>query len=484
MKKSFRYIVIGILVALTFVFAWQVFWLHGLYTSMRDELEREITSCIESADLYDLFYRLEVQEKENKKKNFEQVISISGKSNEAGKIEFEREERFVDRSKEVNDTTVTTSRIKNVEEVFLADNFVRNINTSLHQALDKIIPINLTAVDSVFRENLKQKNIHAAHYYSEVFDRGKNQIIDTSKPVDIQVKTGNSPTLIYFYNGDENLCYRMYMEPLSGTILIRMGGILFTTLLIILILAFAFWYLIRTVITQKTLEEMKDDFTNNMTHELKTPIAVAYSATDALLNFDLSKNEEKRRRYLLICREQLTRLSNLVEQILSMSMEQRKSFALQPEAVEVKPLIQELIEQHRLKTDKAVRFSFVCRPEDLTIYADRTHLSNILSNLIDNAIKYSGEAVSIDIKAERVDNIIRLSITDNGIGIPADKQEHIFDRFYRIPHGNLHNVKGYGLGLFYVRLMTEKHGGSITVKSTPGKGSTFVIQIPDKTTAQ
>lgn len=479
MDKSFRIIVVGMLVSLLAVFCWQVYWLHGLYVSMHDELKREITSCIESADLYDLFYRLEAKEKENEKKNYEQVISISGKSDEEGKIRFEKEERFVDRSEEVNDTTITTSRIDHVEEVFLADNFVRNINTSLHQALDKVIPINLAVVDSVFRENLKQKNIHSAHYYTEVFDTEKGLVISTTKPEDREIKTANSPTLIYFYNGDEDLCYRLYMEPLSRTILIRMGGILVTTLLIILILAFAFWYLIRTVLNQKTLEEMKDDFTNNMTHELKTPIAVAYSATDALLNFDLLKDEAKRKKYLEICKDQLTRLSHLVEQILSMSMEQRKSFVLHPEEIQVKELINGLVEQHKLKAEKPVGFTLNYATTRTTLYADRTHLSNMLSNLIDNAIKYSGQETQITIETGTHNGMFCFSITDNGEGIPTDKQAHIFDKFYRVPRGNLHDVKGYGLGLFYVKVMAEKHRGSVSVKSFPGKGATFTIQIPE-----
>jgi len=482
MKQSFHYIITGVLLSLILVFGWQLFWLHGLYNSMQDELKREITSCLESAELLELFYRMDILENENKRKNYEQMISISGKSDDQGNITFEKEDRFVDRSNEKNDTTITKSTLKNIEEGFFTDNFVRNINTGMHDAIDKEIPVNLQMLDSLFCVNLNKRNIHAKHYYTEIFDTEQEHILNTTQIEKTHAKGSPSPTLVYFYNTEGNLCFRLYMESLTGTILIRMGGILAGTLLIILILGFAFWYLIRTVLNQKTLEEIKDDFTNNMTHEFKTPNAVAYSATEALLNFDQVKDEEKRLKYLQICKDQLTRLSNLVEQILSMSMEQRKSFSLNPEEIGIHSLVQELIEQHKLKTEKAVRFTLTCTPDDLVVYADRTHLGNMLSNLIDNAIKYSGEEPEITILINKQDGYLHFSIADNGAGIAADKQAHVFDKFYRVPRGNLHNVKGYGLGLFYVKTMTEKHGGTVSLKSTPGKGSTFIIQLPAKET--
>lgn len=259
-----------------------------------------------------------------------------------------------------------------------------------------------------------------------------------------------------------------------------MAGILTTSFIIFLILGFSFWFLIRTLLRQKTLEEMKSDFTNNITHELKTPIAVAYAANDALLNFNQAEEKKKRDQYLRISQEQLQRLSGLVEQILSMSMENRKTFRLHPEEINVKEIIIPLVEQHKLKADKPVHVTLDIEPESITVVADRTHFSNIISNLIDNAVKYSKEQADIIICCRRTENCgpaITISITDRGIGIPPDKLKHIFDKFYRVPTGNLHNVKGYGLGLYYVKTMVEKHGGSITVKSEPETGTTFAITI-------
>lgn len=223
---------------------------------------------------------------------------------------------------------------------------------------------------------------------------------------------------------------------------------------------------------------MKSDFTNNITHELKTPIAITYAATDALLNFNLIDNESKREKYLHICIEQLQRLSGLVEQILSMSMEQRKTFRLNMETISVRELADNLIEQHKIKADKPVNFTLSVEPEHLSVKTDRVHTYNILSNLLDNAVKYSPEKADVSISISNSNNEFSVEVSDKGIGIAPEKQTHIFDKFYRVPNGNLHDVKGFGLGLFYVRTLVERMGGSINVKSTLGKGSTFTFKLP------
>ena len=282
----------------------------------------------------------------------------------------------------------------------------------------------------------------------------------------------------YAFDIHSNQSYRLTIEPIYKIVLRQMSGILTTSFVILIILGFSFWFLIRTILRQKTLEEMKSDFTNNITHELKTPIAVAYAANDALLNFNLAEDKQQRDKYLGICQEQLQRLSGLVEQILSMSMERRKTFRLHPETLSLHDLFPTLIEQHKLKAGKPVEINLDIAPEDLTIIADRTHFSNILSNLIDNAIKYSPDKADIMICCRKKETEqVEISVTDHGIGIPTDKQPHIFDKFYRVPTGNIHNTKGYGLGLFYVKTMVEKHGGMVTVRSEAGKGSTFTIRI-------
>ena len=240
--------------------------------------------------------------------------------------------------------------------------------------------------------------------------------------------------------------------------------------------------LLKNITEFKELDTAKTTFISTISHELKTPIAVAYAANDALLNFNQAEDKTQRDKYLRICQEQLQRLSGLVEQILSMSMERRRTFRLHPEEFAIRDILETLIEQHKLKAESSVHISVDIEPEDLSVLADRTHFSNIISNLIDNAIKYSHGEAEVAIHCRKVtvegqNEQTEISVSDHGIGIAPEKQKHIFDKFYRVPTGNLHDVKGYGLGLFYVKTMIEKHGGSVSVKSELGKGSTFTIRI-------
>lgn len=197
-----------------------------------------------------------------------------------------------------------------------------------------------------------------------------------------------------------------------------------------------------------------------------------------MLNFRQGDDKAKRNQYLNICIEQLSHLRDLVEHILAMSTEQSKNITVNKQDIELKNLITEVAEQQKLKTDKQVDMEIIIQPENLTVYADRTHLHNMVGNLIDNSIKYSSGNVQIHIKAYTEDGYCVISVRDNGIGICQENQKHIFDRFYRVPQGNLHNVKGYGLGLFYVKTMLERHKGQIYVKSLVNKGTEFIIKIP------
>ncbi len=249
-------------------------------------------------------------------------------------------------------------------------------------------------------------------------------------------------------------------------------GVIVTIFLLMLAFTAAFWYLFRTVSRLRTIEEMKDDFVSNMTHELKTPISIAYSANDALLNYDTSNDPEKKEAYLTIAIKQLKRLGELVENILAMSMERRKTMTLKPEKIDLPELVDEIAEAQRMRDDKDISIE-VQSEGAIAVTADKSHLSNVLNNLIDNAIKYSGESVAINICI----NAGGIVVADNGIGIPAKSLPYVFDKFYRVPHGNRQDVRGYGIGLYYVKQVLEKMGWSISVNSQEGHGSVFTIKF-------
>lgn len=247
---------------------------------------------------------------------------------------------------------------------------------------------------------------------------------------------------------------------------------------IVLLIAAVCFYLQYALFRQKSLARIKADFTHNITHELKTPIAVAYAANDALANFDADDDPQKRKRYLAVVGNQLSLLSAMVERILTMSSEESDDFRLSPSECDAEELFSKLREQFLLKTDKPTTITIGIVPKPLRFRADRLHLSNILGNLVDNAIKYSGESVDITLSAALDGGRVVLSVEDNGFGIPQSSIGQIFDKFYRVPTGERHDVKGFGLGLYYVKLIVEKHGGTIAVRSRVGRGTTFTIKLP------
>lgn len=217
---------------------------------------------------------------------------------------------------------------------------------------------------------------------------------------------------------------------------------------------------------------MKDDFTHNMTHELKTPVAVAYSAADSMLRYYEQSDEARNKQFLKIIMQRLSYLSGMIENILSMSMERFKTMKLNIEDVTLRPIVEEISNMMELKAAKPVKIE-IDIPDNLSIQADLLHLGNILSNLIDNALKYSGDTVHIIIKADAHS----ITISDNGIGIDKENLPFIFDKFYRVTSGDRYEVGGYGLGLFYVKQIVGLMGCNIDVASRPGQGTMFTIRF-------
>lgn len=511
MKLPFKLIAILVVISLLGIFAYQAYWLTGLYNTMMHEMEKNIHEAMRMSDYNEMMLRIKEMQKENKRHGAVEVStgydSDTGKSFVRSSTTISEESSLNNDSlilhlpSEKHDSISVNSSQENDEEsqavlhsnsgldMMLRDQnsmleLVNFIQKGIHSGVDLFSGPDVSIYDSLLTVQLLEYGINLPHRL-EYFHTGATVdsslvFIDTLGIIQSPgyIPSKNAIQYNYAFNMSHSETYRLTMEPINILVLKQMSGILTTSFVILVILGFSFWFLIRTILRQKTLEEMKSDFTNNITHELKTPIAVAYAANDALLNFNLAEDKKQRDKYLNICQEQLQRLSGLVEQILSMSMERRKTFRLHPETFHLHDLFPSLIEQHKLKAGKPVEVALDIEPKDLSVTADRTHFSNILSNLIDNAIKYSPEKAEIIICCRKNETgQIEIAVSDRGTGIPADKLPLVFDKFYRIPTGNIHNTKGYGLGLFYVKTMIEKHNGTVTVKSEPGKGSTFTIRF-------
>jgi two-component system phosphate regulon sensor histidine kinase PhoR len=256
--------------------------------------------------------------------------------------------------------------------------------------------------------------------------------------------------------------------------------LLSSTLFTVLIL-FCFSYTVYIIFRQKKVSEMKTDFINNMTHEFKTPIATISLASDSVLSPSIIHDENKVRRFINIIKQENLRMLSQVEKVLQMGQIERNDLNLKLGELDIHELIEDAVVNAGLKVQaKGGSIHTDLRAKDPVILADHTHIGSVINNLLDNAEKYTPEKPEITISTSDVSNGIQISVKDNGIGIPKDAQKHIFEKFYRVPTGNVHNVKGFGLGLSYVKAMVEAHGGHIQVKSEPGKGSTFTVFLPKK----
>jgi two-component system phosphate regulon sensor histidine kinase PhoR len=226
---------------------------------------------------------------------------------------------------------------------------------------------------------------------------------------------------------------------------------------------------------------MKTDFINNMTHEFKTPIATISLASDSVLSPTIMKDEQKVRKFIRIIKEENTRMLNQVEKVLQIARIDKKNFELRKTRIELHELIKKAVEHSQLNIEKKGGEIILELNASLTeLLADQTHISNIIHNILDNAIKYTPEKPHIVVSTKNLLNGIEMIIKDNGVGMSKEARKHIFDKFYRIPTGNVHNIKGFGLGLSYVKAMVEAHEGKVSVKSELGKGSELIIFFPQK----
>ena len=241
----------------------------------------------------------------------------------------------------------------------------------------------------------------------------------------------------------------------------------------------AFLLMNRSFRQQARLTRIKNDFISNVTHELKTPITTVGVAIEALRNFHVLENPERTREYLDISRHELDRLAILVDKVLKMSLFEQGAPELKLEQIDLKELINDILRSMKLQFDKlTAQVRFQANTAHTMMMGDRIHLTNVIYNLLDNALKYSPGNASIDIELQETANQIQLKVQDQGIGIPAEYRNKIFEKFFRVPNGDRHDVKGYGLGLSYVASVVHKHQGSIGLESQPGQGSCFTIQFP------
>ena len=271
----------------------------------------------------------------------------------------------------------------------------------------------------------------------------------------------------------------IYFTDKQNIVMSDLAGWIATSIFFIVILIVGFYLSANSMLKQKKLSEMKNDFINNMTHEFKTPISTISLAGEMLMKPNIQQDYQKTARYSQIILDENSRLKQQVEHILQIAVLDRGEFKLKKKEVDIHEIIHNQVNNMELIL-KESNGEIQCFTDAAShhLIGDRVHLENVISNLLDNANKYTPENPKLKISTINKNEGIIVNVSDNGIGISAENKKHVFKNLYRVPTGNIHNVKGFGLGLYYVKTIIEAHGGSIDLDSEPGKGSTFKVYIP------
>ncbi|WP_285010330.1 sensor histidine kinase [Pedobacter faecalis] len=278
--------------------------------------------------------------------------------------------------------------------------------------------------------------------------------------------------------GDPGMLY-VYFPKRNSLILSNMGVTMASSAGLLLVLVFIFSYTLYSIVRQKKISEMKTDFINNMTHEFKTPVATIMIASEALKDPEIAEDKKRINRLAGIIYDENVRLGNHIERVLSIARLEKKEIKLEHHEININELIVAVTDSMSLQLQKRnAEVKLALDAEQPVVYGDELHFSNVIYNLIDNANKYSADAPQISIRTRNTSRSLVIEVADKGIGMTREQSKRIFDQFYRVPTGNLHDVKGFGLGLNYVQDIITQMNGAVKVHSEKDKGSLFEISLP------
>lgn len=376
--------------------------------------------------------------------------------------------------------SISAYRPDEIPELESGDSGLNRGYIGAEAVLAKAKPISSALIDSLLKAELARKEIKTQYVFG-VFNRyHQPEMLEGASELHREELFSQGYKVALFEGADQDASYLRVHFPKRKRFLIQTMWFMLSGSAVLIVLIFsAFAYTITTIFRQKKVNEIRNDFINNMTHELKTPISTISLACEALNDPDIPKTDRILRTYLGMISTENKRLAVLVENVLRSAILDRGEMILRREWINAHEVIKSVVRNIAIQVKKhggTVRMELEAM--NPVIRGDEVHLTNVVYNLIDNALKYSPNTPIITIRSKNVNNGIEIAFEDNGIGISKENQKKIFDKLYRVPTGNVHNVKGFGLGLSYVKAVSEKHGGNIRVESELKKGSTFYIYLP------
>lgn len=438
------------IIAMVCIVVFQVFWLYNLFQFQRSEYERSVNKILKEAveQGVDLFV--------NDQMLSSRLSAISVSQN--------RKELWI-----VLDGEKDTI---NYDGDY---NYVTLINRCCYDIVSVNSGKNIRRLDSICAENLRAKGINEK-YILELIDLNRGVVLETTENEHAHVNkyiessiltlglTSNHGLIAYF-----DIPYRYFF--------VQMGGILIASILVMLILTWCFIYQIRTILMQKQLSEMREDFVYSMVHEIKGPLAFVLNALKMFHMRSVDGLSDNQKKLLDGIGMKVKSLSNLSEKML-VSGKNGKSLMLIPEELNLKTELEQIVYEYSMDhRSPDIHLDYACEEE--MIRADRVHFPNVIRNLVDNAIKYSSDKPDITIRCRLVNGTFEVSVADKGRGIPKEYLNKIFESFYRIPNPKGNEIHGFGVGLSYVKQVIKSHGGKVLVESEVGKGSRFTIVMPD-----
>jgi len=449
----------------------QFYWVRNTVSVEKAEFERTINDAIST-----VIYKLEKLETYTQ---MERTMRAQNQVTEFLSTLDSINEAYIDEG-------VTMKNLANLEKFIRKSYLAKEIldgffSDTLRKSIEK--RISAGSLDSLIRYELKKKGIQTFYEYG-VYSSLKNKFVleRATKFRNELLKSG----YVYVLFPNEIASppdYLIIYFPYENRFLFRqMSGVLLISLFLIAITVVTFTWTISIIIRQKKLSEMKNDFINNMTHEFKTPISTISLACEALSDKDIMKTGELQGEYIKMIREENQRLGLIAEKILQTAILDKGMLKLKAEPADIHKIIQDVVNNIAIQVQiKDGQISTKFNAKNAICQVDLMHMTNVIYNMLDNANKYSPVKPDIKITTDNYPEGLKITIEDNGIGISRENIRKIFDSLYRVHTGNVHDVKGFGLGLSYVKAIVEKHGGKITVDSELKKGSTFRIYIPFST---